>query len=735
MLFTVVFLVCAGVFIYELTVQQQKDKSAEANIQRHHEAIVLAENTMPGIEAMLSWHQYYITTKNPAFLADFEKSQAAFSRNISKLNGLIHDNPGQKRQVNSLLQIFDLLSMQLEKKEAAGNSETADKKDKINNQIDLLKSNIFKSGADFITEEDRLLKSEFRGIEERKNQYYVILLSMVGVAGFLIITLNFYFAYLRTERADAAAALSEEEGVFRLAVEGTQDGVFDWDIKSGEVFYSDQFTEMLGYTPDEFSGKIQDFSDKIHPDEKEEAWEYIDLFMNGQLSEYSNTYRMQHKSGRWIWVQSRGNLILDKDGNPTRFVGANTDVSAAKEYELKLQEAMIKSEEANKAKSDFLAHMSHEIRTPLTAISGVAEILEQNSDDLDEKKRNLVRVLRSSSVTLKDVISDVLDFSKIENGELELEEKSFSLREAFEHIVSVISVRANEKNLDFSFDYEHVSDLNFYGDPIRLRQILINLLGNAVKFTQEGHVHVRTTIEDQGDFSVLRVDVKDTGIGIAKNHLDLVFEQFKQADATVSRKFGGTGLGLPISRKLAILMGGEIEVDSKLGEGSTFSLVLPMRSSNKEVNLDEQDEVRRRKRLDEMQASISDTTKVLLVEDYAGNVAVIGYLLEEMGIEFDVAKTGLEAVNLWNENHYMLILMDIQMPEMDGFTCTKLIRGMEEEKGLARVPIVGMTAHALIGDKDKCIEAGMDAYLPKPIVELDFKSVVLQFLQPQTQNQ
>ncbi|TNE36521.1 MAG: response regulator, partial [Alphaproteobacteria bacterium] len=243
-----------------------------------------------------------------------------------------------------------------------------------------------------------------------------------------------------------------------------------------------------------------------------------------------------------------------------------------------------------------------------------------------------------------------------------------------------------------------------------------------------GHIHVTTKTERRGGILFLRIDVEDTGIGIAEHHINLVFEQFKQADSSVSRKFGGTGLGLSISKRLADLMGGDIEVKSKLGKGSTFSLILPLPEETEAERRQEMDAHLRAKLTDRQKSAIRDTQKILLVEDYDGNVAVLGYFLEDLGINYDVAQTGLEAVNLWNDNHYSLILMDIQMPEMDGFTSTRLIRSIEEEKSLSRTPIVGMTAHALIGDKDKCLDAGMDAYLPKPIVEQDLKSVILKFL-------
>tara|TARA_R110002124_G_scaffold51649_6_gene149253 strand:- start:11384 stop:13225 length:1842 start_codon:yes stop_codon:yes gene_type:complete len=532
----------------------------------------------------------------------------------------------------------------------------------------------------------------------------------------------------QASRQSTANQMSEEE-MFRLAVEGTKDGILDWNIQSGEVFFSDQFMEMLGYESEDFKGKMGDFSDKLDPEERKTVWNHINLYVSGQLSEYSTTFRMCHKSGRLIWVKAQGILIRDRKAQPLRFVGALTDVSATKEYEMSLQDAILRAEEANEAKSEFLAHMSHEIRTPLTAIIGVARILNEHSHELDEKKQKLVKVLNSSSISLKDLISSILDFSKIESDELELEESLFNLQDAFEHITSIMSVRMKEKNLDFVFSFEGLEAQQFYGDPVRIRQILINLIGNAVKFTESGHVYVNAAKEDFGGISVLRVDVEDTGIGIDESQIDMIFERFKQADSSISRKFGGTGLGLPISKKLAGLMGGSIEVKSEPGKGSVFSLIVPFIAHKEDFSKDGgQKEGIRKKHIDELRAQIEGAPKALLVEDYEGNITVLGHILEDMDVEFDVARTGLEAVNQWKENHYGLILMDIQMPEMDGLSSTRLIRRIEEETDIDRTPIIGMTAHALLGDKSQCLDAGMDMFLPKPIDEIDLKAAVVKYM-------
>jgi CheY-like chemotaxis protein len=371
--------------------------------------------------------------------------------------------------------------------------------------------------------------------------------------------------------------------------------------------------------------------------------------------------------------------------------------------------------------------MSHEIRTPLTAISGIAEIFESHQVNLDDKQRQLVKTLNSSTQSLKELISDILDFSKIESGELEMEEKSFGLQSLFEQVVSIVSVKAQEKGIDFRFDYEDVRKQKCLGDRARLRQVLINLIGNAIKFTDKGEVEVTALRTLQNNNAFLRIDVRDTGIGIDPQNFEMIFERFKQADSSVSRKYGGTGLGLPISLRLARLMGGNIAVESTPGKGSTFTLIMPLRTEE-ELEDDESD-LRLSHRLSEdIRGQGISQKRILLVEDYEGNIVLLSYLLDGLECHYDVARTGLEALNMWKNNNYDLILMDVQMPEMDGFTATTQIRHMEKEKALPRTPIIGMTAHALVGDKEKCIEAGMDSYLPKPIVEIDLKSKIVEYL-------
>ena len=730
LIFTAILLGCVLLLGFLLISGERHIEKSDDWVNFTHTVIIKSEKLNTLIAGMVASQRGYLISEDEEFAEDYQNKKAEASKLFATLRELTANDESQQSLLEQMQEYFVNLSNFLETTMDEMPQQGTMQQLRDVESINRIQENIIRLHNDFLEEEYGLLNKRIRIVESRKNQYFITLLIGGAVAVALLMIFNGYLLRVQTKRSAAEDELTEKKEIFRLAVEGTHDGVYDWNLKTGEIFYSDQYIQMLGYDREDFKGTVDDFSSRLHPDEKDEVWEYVNLFMDGQLSEFSNIFRMKHKSGRWVWVHSRGQLLRNKNDEAYRMVGAHTDVSAAKEYEARLHEAKQKAEEANRAKSDFLAHMSHEIRTPLTTISGVAEILQKDSDTLDKKKKKLVSVLQSSSVTLKDLISDVLDFSKIESGELELDNTAYDVSEIFQQIISVLAVKANEKKLDFKFSYKPLKGATLYGDPVRLRQVLINLIGNAIKFTEKGHVHVTARREEFEGVEILKIDVEDTGIGIAESQMDVVFEQFKQADSSVSKKFGGTGLGLPISKRLAELMGGSIKVTSEQGKGSTFTLIVPLQ----EVEQDDQTVVANEnieKLNKKLKSIVSGDNKILLVEDYEGNVVVLSYILESIGLSFDHAKTGLEALNKWKENHYSMILMDIQMPEMDGFTATKHIRQIEEEQGLDKTPIIGMTAHALVGDRDKCIECGMDAYLPKPIVEADLKGKILEFLKQQ----
>ena len=725
-LFFGALVLCAGMLIYILISGDREIGKTDAMVLHTQEVITQAEKLATLVEGMLSSQRGYIISGQQSFLDEYESKRGYISEHIAALTELTSDNQSQISRLDEIRGLFIEFSTTLEERAHKYSPATPTKTILEEVQtINDIKDNIIQVNNAVLAEEYRVLQERIRVVESKKSKYFIFLLIGVVIAAALLLLFNGFLLRSQRKHNLIEASLKDTEQRFVLAVEGTQDGIFDWNLTTGDVFCSKRFFEMLGYERDASTCKREELQQLLHPEDAARAEEYMQRFLLREIPEYAQEFRMKRSDGRWIWVQSRAKAIFDAHGNARRMIGAHTDITHLKDYQEQLRADKEHAEAANRAKSDFLAHMSHEIRTPLTAISGIAEIFQKNNA-VDEKHKKLVKTLCASTAALKDLISDILDFSKIESGELELDIETFRLGHVFEEVISMMSLRANEKRVSFLFDYSDVKNIDFYGDKARLRQILVNLIGNALKFTTEGAVTIKAARDEREGNEILRVDVSDTGIGIAPENFDLIFERFKQADSSVSRKYGGTGLGLPISKNLAKLMGGDIILTSQPGKGSTFSLLIPARTTNSLEDI--ADSMALNNKLnDKIKSVMNGESKILLVEDYEGNIVVIGHILREIGYGFDIAKTGVEALELWQTRHYDIILMDIQMPEMDGLTATHEIRRLEDIKNQPRTPIIGMTAHALVGDKDKCIAAGMDAYLPKPIVETDLKAQILKY--------
>jgi signal transduction histidine kinase/ActR/RegA family two-component response regulator len=367
------------------------------------------------------------------------------------------------------------------------------------------------------------------------------------------------------------------------------------------------------------------------------------------------------------------------------------------------------AEKANKAKSDFLANMSHEIRTPMNAIIGLANILLATR--LDEKQKKCVTVLQASADGLMLLINDLLDIDKIESELIELECAPFNIAYLFEQITSIMSVRAHEKGINLSVQYEAGLYKSFLGDSGRIRQILLNLVSNAVKFTDHGSVSICFANKGQKNGKKsLAISVTDTGIGIPANKINYIFGKFVQADPSITRRYGGTGLGLAISKALAEKMDGSISVESEVGKGSTFTLhlSLPIEPGESQRFPYQDQTIYLDTRANAAQLPI------LLVEDYDPNVLVAILMLRNFGYRYEVAQNGQQAIDKFSSGRYSIILMDIEMPVLDGYETAQRIRQAEKEKGSFHIPIIAMTAHALKGDRAKCLAMGMDDYISKP---------------------
>ncbi len=377
---------------------------------------------------------------------------------------------------------------------------------------------------------------------------------------------------------------------------------------------------------------------------------------------------------------------------------------------------------ADVAKSQFLANMSHEIRTPMNAIIGFSDVLSE--EKLTENQKQHVSIIRQSSSTLLQLINDILDFSKIEAGKLDVEQIECSLKELLTNLELMMSPAANNKGLQFKVNYEKSLPAVIRTDPVRLKQCLINLCNNAIKFTKQGHVHLNVSLQEAFDGAQIKFEVEDTGIGIPAEKQETIFEAFMQADGDHTRKYGGTGLGLAIARKLIKLLGGSISLKSIPGKGSTFTIVLPPG-----VDVNNQPSIGEYVEPDETEDERSDfeqhqfSGKVLVAEDTPTNQLLIRLLLEKLGIDVTIAENGKEAVEIASDESFDLIFMDMHMPEMSGYEATEVLR----QKGLL-TPIVALTASAMKGDAEKCMAAGCSAYLCKPIERAVLLHTIQRFL-------
>ena len=527
-----------------------------------------------------------------------------------------------------------------------------------------------------------------------------------------------------TARKHAQESLRESEERLTSIIRNAAESIYTMSLEGVFTFVSPVWTKLLGHDVSEVEG--QTFVPFIHPDDIAECQAGIQrLLATGEPQH--RTYRVRHKNGSWRWHHTAGSLVNDRQGRPAYFVGVAEDVTERihAEQELRdyassleaanrtIQEGKIAAEAASRSKSEFLANMSHEIRTPMTAILGFTDILLE--DSVNEEAMESARIIKRNGEHLLVLINDILDLSKIEAGKCTFDLQDCSPGQIAAEVVALMKVRADAKGLPLTLEVRDDVPGTITTDPIRLRQILVNLVGNSIKFTEVGGIRVVMQLAPAGEMEdTLIFDVIDTGIGMSKEQMDLLFRPFSQVDGSASRRFGGTGLGLAISKRLAELLGGDIVVRSSPGQGSTFSLRIGAgRLDRLAVTREPGTALAAREPGPNAPARLA--CRILLAEDGPDNQRLIAFLLRKAGAEVEVAENGQIALSrvlaAWQEgNPFDIVLMDMQMPVMDGYQAARQLRSAGY-----RAPIIALTAHAMADDRRKCIDAGCDDYLGKPI--------------------
>ena len=560
---------------------------------------------------------------------------------------------------------------------------------------------------------------ETKRITENNGRLARISIAQVAAAMFLAILFagagGLWLDRMARLNMGAQQALERSEYRFQLVARATSDGIWDWNLVTGEVWWNENVQTTFGYAPGEIAAGVEGWMSHIHPEDRDRVHRDISTALEGSELSWNDEYRFQRRDGSYADVLDRGHIIRNPAGKAIRMAGAMMDISGRKRTELELQQAKETAEVASRAKSEFLANMSHEIRTPMNGVIGMTQLALDT--ELTPEQREYLNTVKFSADSLLTVINDVLDFSKIEARKLDIEQIPFNLRISIDATMKALGVRADEKHLELAYQIAPDVPATVTGDPGRLRQILLNLVGNAIKFTEHGEVSMQVEKLSESDGKmILEFRVRDTGIGIPQEKQTEIFSAFSQADSSFTRRFGGTGLGLAISTQLVKLMGGEIGLESEPGQGSTFRFTVRLGMGSAAPQ-----QPRR------VGTSSLQDMRVLAVDDSATNRRILGQSLRVWGMRPVLESDGAAALVSLRQaaaegNPFPLVIVDARMPNMDGFT---LVEHIKKDPRLSASVIMMLTSNGQRGDATRCREIGVSAYLTKPVSESEFLEAIL----------
>ena len=486
----------------------------------------------------------------------------------------------------------------------------------------------------------------------------------------------------------------------------TNDIIWDWNLITHKVLWTGQ--GLRNYLPGDATEKDVPHNfwvNGLHPEERRKIVDNLNKVIAGGDSSWQCDHRFLKKDGTYAYMNTRGYITTNDANKPVRIIGSMQDITERKNAELEIIKAKLEADDARKSQEQFLANMSHEIRTPMNGIIGMVQLVGGTQLTIEQKE--YIDTIKESAANLLVIINDILDFTKIVAGKVLLEKVDYVFKDIVNNCIKINRFKAEEKGILLISEIDKNIHPVLIGDPVRLNQILINLIGNAVKFTEKGEVKVSVKLLEENDTDVtLEFAIQDTGIGIAEDKLASVFESFTQESSSTTRKYGGSGLGLTITKQLIELQGGSIKVSSQPGVGSTFSFYLTLKKGNANI-------VAAKNITDYKESHAFTDIQILLVEDNLINQKVASYTLTKQGANVEIANHGKEAIVMLEKKKYDVILMDIQMPEMDGFETTRYIRNSIQES-ISTTPIIAMTASALVSERAKCLASGMNDYISKP---------------------